>query len=118
MAKRRDPKHKEYNPLDDARGRFPIEVDLVRDVIGEPAAAPPPTQPAVSSTAATAAATAAASVPQALSAPPNRLHIEKLTKYNKFLTTPREKLELERLAARLSGALGVSAKPSQLIRAC
>jgi uncharacterized membrane protein YccC len=112
MAKRRDPKHKEYNPLDDARGRLPIEVDLVRDVIGEPAAAPTPPQPAVSSTAATAAATAAAS------APPNRLHIEKLTKYNKFLTTPREKLELERLAARLSGALGVSAKPSQLIRAC
>jgi uncharacterized membrane protein YccC len=112
MAKRRDPKHKEYNPLDDVRGRLPIEVDLVRDVIGEPAAAPTPPQPAVSSTAATAAATAAAS------APPNRLHIEKLTKYNKFLTTPREKLELERLAARLSGALGVSAKPSQLIRAC
>jgi hypothetical protein len=112
MAKRRDPKHKEYNPLDDARGRLPIEVDLVRDVIGEPAAPPPP---AASNTAATAVATVAAS---ALPAPPNRLHIEKLTKYNKFLTTPREKLELERLAARLSGALGVSAKPSQLIRAC
>jgi hypothetical protein len=111
MAKRRDPKHKEYNPLDDARGRLPIEVDLVRDVIGEPVAAPPPSQPTVSSTAATAAATAPVS-------PPNRLHVEKLTKYNKFLTTPREKLELERLAARLSGALGVSAKPSQLIRAC
>ena len=111
MAKRRDPKHKEYNPLDDARGRLPIEVDLVRDVIGEPAA-PPPSQPPVSSTTATAAA------PASVSAPANRLHVEKLTKYNKFLTTPREKLELERLAARLSGALGVSAKPSQLIRAC
>jgi hypothetical protein len=49
---------------------------------------------------------------------PKRLVLEKLTKYNKFLTTPREKLELERLAARLSGALGVSVKPSQLIRAC
>ena len=112
MAKRRDPKHKEYNPLDDARGRLPIEVDLVRDVIGEPAPAPPLPQPTLSSTAVTAAA------PVSVPAPPNRLQVEKLTKYNKFLTTPREKLELERLAARLSGALGVSAKPSQLIRAC
>jgi hypothetical protein len=110
MAKRRDPKHKEYNPLDDARGRFPIEVDLVRDVIGEPASTSAPSQPSPPNAA--GAATAAAS------APANRLLVEKLTKYNKFLTTPREKLELERLAARLSGALGVSAKPSQLIRAC
>lgn len=46
------------------------------------------------------------------------LVVEKLTKYNKFLTTPREKLELERLAAHVSGALGVSVKASQLIRAC
>jgi hypothetical protein len=121
MAKRRDPKQKEYNPLDDARGRFPIEVDLVRDVIGE-------ALPAGGQLAAPAEQTAAAPVLSILDRPPDsrvadpvpekRLLVEKLTKYNKFLTTPREKLELERLTARLSGALGVSVKPSQLIRAC
>ncbi|MBA2303743.1 MAG: hypothetical protein H0W08_14050 [Acidobacteria bacterium] len=108
MAKRRDPKQKEYNPLDDARGRFPIEVDLVRDVIGEPANATP--------ALAAADATATALVPP--EAYKESRGVEKLVKYNKFLTTPREKLELERLAARLSGALGVSVKPSQVIRAC
>ncbi len=46
------------------------------------------------------------------------LTLEKLTAYNKFLTTPTEKLELDRLAAHISGALGVSVKSSQLIRAC
>jgi uncharacterized membrane protein YccC len=131
MAKRRDPKQKEYNPLDDARGRFPIEVDLVRDVIGEPPPAAASTQPVPNTVAAqNAAAAAVAPAPVSPSSDPGRdsrgadavqtkrLFIEKLTKYNKFLTTPREKLELERLAARLSGALGVSVKPSQLIRAC
>ena len=125
MAKRRDPKQKEYNPLDDARGRFPIEVDLVRDVIGEAlpaggqlpapaeqAAAVPLTTPVFSILDRPTDIRVADPVPE------KRLLVEKLTKYNKFLTTPREKLELERLTARLSGALGVSVKPSQLIRAC
>ena len=44
--------------------------------------------------------------------------VEKLTTYNKFLTTSREKLELARLASRISGAVGASVKPSQIIRAC
>jgi hypothetical protein len=101
MAKRRDPSNKEYNPLDDARGRLPIDLDLVRDVMAQPPAAesaavyPPPPMP----------------VGKGIS-------VEKLTKYNKFLTTPSEKLELERLAARISGALGVSVRTSHLIRAC
>jgi hypothetical protein len=129
MAKRRDPKQKEYNPLDDARGRFPIEVDLVRDVIGE--ALPAGVQlPAPAEQAAAMQVTPppvltildrSPDIPDIRVADPvpeKRLLVEKLTKYNKFLTTPREKLELERLTARLSGALGVSVKPSQLIRAC
>lgn len=112
MAKRRDPGTTEYSPLDDARSRLPIEPDLVRDVIGDrvvpltPAVPPPDSVPS-------------AALPE--ERPPLRsrpLKVEKLTKYNKFLTTPREKLELERLAAHVSGALGVSVKPSQLIRAC
>lgn len=117
MAKRRDPAQKEYNPLDDARGRLPIELELVREVIGEPSPAP-------------AAAAAPApeplpkrvildGLPDPLEARPKRIpQLERLTKYNKFLTTPTEKLELERLAARISGALGVSVRPSHLIRAC
>ena len=39
MARRRDPGNKEYSPLDDAKGRLPIEEDLVRDVIGDRVAA-------------------------------------------------------------------------------
>ena len=30
MAKRREPGQKEYNPLDDARGRLPIDVALLQ----------------------------------------------------------------------------------------
>lgn len=130
MAKRRDPKQKEYNPLDDARGRLPIEVDLVRDVIGEGNSGASTSRTSGTSAVHQGAAVAVAPLPTAAVASesrdtrlaetsqPKRLVLEKLTKYNKFLTTPREKLELERLAARLSGALGVSVKPSQLIRAC
>jgi hypothetical protein len=123
MAKRRDPKQKEYNPLDDARGRFPIDVELVRDVIGESV----PAAPAAPAQSLASPAVPAAAPPVSIPVPPaavpetgegRRLVVEKLTQYNKFLTTPREKLELGRLAARLSGALGVSVKPSQLIRAC
>jgi hypothetical protein len=118
VAKRRDPKHKEYNPLDDARGRFPIEAELVRGVIGDQIGAA--TDP-VSSSAAEVGTPAVAGALDLKALRPEaqkRLTVEKLTKYNKFLTTPREKLELERLAARLSGAMGVSVKASQLIRAC
>ncbi len=103
MAKRRDPGRKEYNPLDDARGRLPINEDLVREVIQESVVA---SSLAVKSTAAPVAR------------PVRPLAIERLTKYNKFLTTQTEKLELERLAARVSGALGVSVRSSHLIRAC
>jgi hypothetical protein len=135
MARRRDPGSKEYSPLDDAKGRLPIEEDLVRDVIGDRVPAPatvpeelrpqltivpaPPVEAAVSS--APAAGAPAAGVDERPERPMLRnksLVVEKLTKYNKFLTTPREKLELERLSAHVSGALGVSVKPSQLIRAC
>jgi hypothetical protein len=114
VARRREPGQREYNPLDDARGRFPVDSmrDLARDVTAavpdaaEPKAtgAPEPVTP--SPGAAEAAAAVAPSV------------LEKLTQYNKFLTTPAEKLELERLAARISGALGVSVRSSHLIRAC
>jgi hypothetical protein len=103
MAKRRDPSNKEYNPLDDARGRLPIDLDLVRDVMAQPPAAD----------------TAAVYAPPPQTMPAGKgIALEKLTKYNKFLTTPTEKLELERLAARISGALGVSVRTSHLIRAC
>jgi len=117
MAKRRDPGHKEYNPLDDARGRLPIELELVRDVIGDPPASPP-TAPAQSAAAAPKRVILD-TLPDPPEARPKRIpQLERLTKYNKFLTTPTEKLELERLAARISGALGVSVRPSHLIRAC
>lgn len=101
MAKRRAPGLKEYNPLDDARGRLPIDPDLVRDVVSDMPPLP-----------------AAAATQPAFSSGQRPITIEKLTKYNKFLTTPTEKLELDRLAARISGALGVSVRPSHLIRAC
>jgi hypothetical protein len=116
VAKRRDPGQKEYNPLDDARGRLPIDIDLVRDVMGA-------TSPATAAAPA-AVAHAPAPAPAAIEPEPDEeaqgkpLSLERLTKYNKFLTTPTEKLELERLAARISGALGVSVRPSHLIRAC
>lgn len=117
MAKRRDPSSKEYNPLDDARGRFPIDRDLVREVIHEPAASSPApvVEPVRPASPPRAPQYAPLPEPVQTSKP---ITLEKLTKYNKFLTTPTEKLELERLAARISGALGVSVRPSHLIRAC
>ncbi len=104
MASRKEPGGKEYNPLDDARVRLPIDKDLIRAVVSEPRSAElPPT----------------VSEPAPGGEPPEKgIATEKLTAYNKFLTTPREKLELDRLAAHVSGALGVSVKSSQLIRAC
>ena len=120
MARRRDPGNKEYSPLDDAKGRLPIEEDLVRDVIGDRVAVPSKgPEPRLTVVAAPVEPVVSAMTSE--ERPPMRnktLVVEKLTKYNKFLTTPREKLELERLAAHVSGALGVSVKPSQLIRAC
>jgi hypothetical protein len=139
MARRKEPGQKEYNPLDDARGRLPIEEDLIRDVVAE--------RPLAEAAAGAAAAVAEQTVvgeeklespvmPMATPVhldrnPPPRpaavplpragkpaIVLEKLTAQNKFLTTPREKLELDRLAAHLSGALGTSVKPSQIIRAC
>src|SRR5512146_447165 len=101
MAKRREPGHQEYSPLDDARGRFPL--DSMRELVRE----------------ATAALPGASAETDPLKQPACKPAVlEKLTQYNKFLTTPSEKLELERLAARISGALGVSVRPSHLIRGC
>jgi hypothetical protein len=124
MAKRRDPNQKAYNPLDDARGRLPIERDLVREVISETVAPPPVVAaplPPVEPLPPTSTAPLPPAGPPTLRRdprPPRAIVVEKLTAYNKFLTTPTEKLELDRLAARVSGALGVSVKSSQLIRAC
>jgi hypothetical protein len=130
MAKRRDPNRKEYNPLDDARGRLPIEPDLVREVISETAAPAGNAEPQISLPPAMPPPVAAPPIlpvepPAPIAArrearvqPAKTIVVEKLTAYNKFLTTPTEKLELDRLAARVSGALGVSVKSSQLIRAC
>jgi hypothetical protein len=115
MAKRREPGQREYNPLDDARGRLPIDIDLVRDVISAPAAA--------TARAVTPLVEISSPLPAkkpAFDPEPTvkSISVERLTKYNKFLTTPTEKLELDRLAARISGALGVSVRSSHLIRAC
>ncbi|MBL8216562.1 MAG: hypothetical protein JNK87_37935 [Bryobacterales bacterium] len=155
MARRKEPGQKEYNPLDDARGRLPIEEDLIRDVVAErPVAEPvPAVEPEPAAAASVVVPIAAAAphmvtpMPSAASEPPREMGpvalppapaatavpppasvpqrmgkpaiaLEKLTAQNKFLTTPREKLELDRLAAHLSGALGTSVKPSQIIRAC
>ena len=41
MGRRREPGQREYNPLDDDRGRLPIESELVRDVLGNAPAAEP-----------------------------------------------------------------------------
>src|SRR5262245_15956436 len=109
MARRKEPGQKEYNPLDDGRGRLPIDDELIRAVVAD--IAPAPTEP-VKDTVRTQARTE-------LLAPAGKgIALERLTAYNKFLTTPAEKLELDRLAAHISGALGVSVKSSQLIRAC
>jgi hypothetical protein len=133
MGRRREPGQREYNPLDDARGRLPIESELVRDVLGDvqpPAAPIHPPQLSVIMRAESQTNAPAPPSQEREGKPSSRaddedhqgtfrkLAVEKLTKYNKFLTTPSEKLELERLAARMSGALGVSVKSSQLIRAC
>src|SRR6185295_3556333 len=116
MAKRREPGQREYNPLDDARGRLPIDIDLVRDVISTPAAA----TARIGTALVEISAPLPAKTPAAFESEPTAksISVERLTKYNKFLTTPTEKLELDRLAARISGALGVSVRSSHLIRAC
>src|SRR5215467_2702404 len=127
MAKRREPGQKEYNPLDDSRGRLPIDSDLIRAVTSPTPVPEENLHPAIPA-ASPQVVSAPAPLPVVnveqltpLPAPPRPLSrpmaIEKLTAYNKFLTTPTEKLELDRLAARVSGALGVSVKSSQLIRA-
>jgi hypothetical protein len=138
MAKRREPGQKEYNPLDDARGRLPIDDELIRAVISDPPPAPPPHHderphfPIVpgapvpapyaeeirhSPSPAPAHAEPHASLREEPPAGQGSI-LEKLTAYNKFLTTHTEKFELDRFAARVSGALGASVKPSQLLRAC
>jgi hypothetical protein len=94
--------------LDDVR--LPIDSTLVQDVIKAPSA--PSVRPPASETPTSPTVTSTLPTPGRVPA------LERLNKYNKFLTTPREKLELERLAARVSGALGVSVRSSQLIRAC
>jgi hypothetical protein len=123
MGRRREPGQREYNPLDDARGRLPIESELVRDVLGnapEPkrASQPEAETPTPFLTQEREGKSFAHGDEVEHYRPARKLAIERLTKYNKFLTTPSEKLELERLAARMSGALGVSVKSSQVIRAC
>ena len=122
MGRRREPGKREYNPLDDARGRLPIEPDLIREVLGDAPAAEP-ARPPQADNAAPRTQEREVRFPTRVDDEEHhgsvrKLAIEKLTKYNKFLTTPSEKLELERLAARMSGALGVSVKSSQVIRAC
>lgn len=143
MAKRREPGQKEYNPLDDARGRLPIDNELIRAVVSDPAPALLPRhdeRPHFTSVPGAESAPAPAPAPQPVEEPrheesrredfrhegPRReerpagkgIALEKLTAYNKFLTTQTEKFDLERLTARVSGALGASVKPSQLLRAC
>jgi len=128
MAKRREPGQKEYNPLDDSRGRLPIDSDLIRSVTAPASSSAAAGQPQPMGTGGSQPVMPVAParpVPVEETPPPapqrlvsRPMAIEKLTAYNKFLTTPTEKLELDRLAARVSGALGVSVKSSQLIRAC
>ena len=149
MAKRRAPGQKEYNPLDDARGRLPIDDELIRAVVSDPAPAnatpAPPRQRSDDAPATSDVSTSAPHVPpvplamaaqqhltdphasveeprlfdEALRDDHRRdttvrrderlqgkgLRLEKLTAYNKFLTTQTEKFELERLTARVSGCL-------------
>ena len=143
MANRREPGQKEYNPLDDTRGRLPIDDELIRAVVSDTAPAPVPRhdeKPHLSVVPGASGAPAAAPAPQPFAEErhdeplreefrreePRRdertarkgITLEKLTAYNKFLTTQTEKFEFERFTARVSGALGASVKPSQLIRAC
>src|SRR5687768_5862442 len=127
MARRKEPGQREYNPLDDARGRLPIDQDLIRDVVSDRPQAPTPPQhderPLL--TVISGSQMAVALHPAEVESEPQRIEVgagkgaialEKLTAQNKFLTTPREKLELDRFAARVSGALGTSVKSSQIIR--
>jgi hypothetical protein len=112
MARRKQPGQKEYNPLDDGRGRLPIDDELIRAVVADPATGPTRVEP-VRDTIRSLNQAAVSAAPAG-----KGIALERLTAYNKFLTTPAEKLELDRLAAHISGALGVSVKSSQLIRAC
>jgi hypothetical protein len=137
MAKRREPGQKEYNPLDDARGRLPIDDELIRAVISDPPPAPTTHHDERPHFTIVPGAPAPAPYPEEVRhnpIPPAHAEphaslreeppagqgsiLEKLTAYNKFLTTHTEKFELDRFAARVSGALGASVKPSQLLRAC
>src|SRR5437868_9550705 len=117
MAKRREPGQKEYNPLDDARGRLPIDDELIRAVVSgtapSPASPHPDEQPHLTGVPDAPSAAAAAPAAQRLPEPrpeeplreefrrevPRReerpagkgMTLEKLTAYNKFLTTQTEK---------------------------
>src|ERR1700686_3359497 len=131
MAKRREPGQKEYNPLDDARGRLPIDAELIRAVVADPAPAPLPRhEEKTHLTIVPGAQSAPAAPPPARPSVEERqeepqreefrreeprreerlarkgITLEKLTAYNKFLTTQTEKFEFERFTARVSGALG------------
>jgi len=110
MARRKEPGQKEYNPLDDGRGRLPIDHELIRAVVAD--ISPAPLEPAKDPIR------VQQSRAESMAPAGKGIALERLTAYNKFLTTPAEKLELDRLAAHISGALGVSVKSSQLIRAC
>ena len=133
MARRKEPGQHEFNPLDDPRGRLPIDQDLIRDVVSERPAALPQVQqheerPQLTVISGVQSAAPSQPLEQVEQEPEfyrpesragkRTIAVEKLTAQNKFLTTPREKLELDRLAARVSGALGTSVKSSQIIRAC
>lgn len=124
MARRKEPGQREYNPLDDARGRLPIDQSLIREVVSDrPAPLQHDERPEPSVVPAVPIAVARVEAEPEFGrldprAGTEAIAVEKLTAQNKFLTTSREKLELDRLAAHLSGALGTSVKPSQIIRAC
>jgi hypothetical protein len=107
MVRRRELNQHEFNPLEEPRGRILIDIDPVRAVI----AAKPEPRPVV------ATVTRLEDTIEEPVRPKKLPSLEKLYKYNKFLTTPSEKIQLERLATRITGTIGVSVKSSQLIRA-
>lgn len=123
MAKRVPPDEKPYRPVDDALVRSvlnPKPVPTPTEEETEPNESTPPAMPAVSPGP-------GAETPKVLALPRRRSELEeerprkpepeRFTREKRFLLTPSEDKELERLVADVADHLGTAIKPSHMIRA-
>lgn len=119
MAKRVPPDEKPYRPVDDA---------LVRSVLNpKPLPAESEQEEPSESTTPATRPEPAAETPKVLTLPRRRMEPEeererkpepeRFTREKRFLLTPSEDKELERLVADVADHLGTAIKPSHMIRA-